>query len=58
MILMADKCILDETKICNDCGECELCDLDPSKVCDDCGKCIGLDADNRAIAIEQVILEN
>ena len=53
-----NKCDLDENKICNDCGECDKCDLDPGKVCDNCGKCIGLDADSRAIEIEDVILKN
>lgn len=33
-------CVLDKSKICNDCGECLRCDLDPSKQCDNCGKCI------------------
>lgn len=33
-------CVLDKSKICNDCGECFRCDLDPSKQCDNCGKCI------------------
>lgn len=33
-------CVLDKSKICNDCGECLRCDLDPSKLCDNCGKCI------------------
>jgi len=49
-------CELDENKVCNDCGECNICDLDVNKVCDNCGKCIGLDADSRAIEIEDVIL--
>jgi len=34
------KCVLDEEKICDDCGECDMCDLDPSKICDNCGACI------------------
>ena len=55
---MNDKCILDENKLCNDCGECDVCDLDSNKKCDNCGKCIGLDADSRAIEIEDVILKN
>ncbi len=55
---MTNKCTLDETKICTDCGECDKCDLDPNKLCDNCGKCIGLDADSRAIEIEDVILKN
>ena len=53
---MNDKCIMDENKICNGCGECDKCDLDPNKICDNCGKCIGMDADSRAIEIEDVIL--
>lgn len=57
-IAMSNKCILDETKICSDCGECDKCDLEPDKLCDNCGKCIGLDADSRAIEIEDVILKN
>ena len=35
-----EKCIFDENKICDNCGECEFCDLDPTKLCDNCGKCI------------------
>ena len=52
-----NECILDETKICNNCGECDKCDLDSNKKCDNCGKCIGLDADSRAIEIEDVVLK-
>ena len=33
-------CVLDETKTCNDCGECDRCDIDPTKICDNCGKCL------------------
>lgn len=33
-------CILNDTKICDNCGECNRCDLDPKKVCDNCCKCI------------------
>ena len=55
---MNEKCILDESKLCNDCGECEVCDLDGNKICNNCGKCIGLDADSRAIEIEDVVLKN
>ena len=53
-----ENCTLDENKICNDCGECDKCDLEQGKLCDNCGKCIGLDADSRAIEIEDVILKN
>lgn len=55
---MREKCVFDENKICDDCGECDVCDLDKNKICDNCGKCIGLDADSRAIEIEDVILKN
>ena len=55
---MSNKCILDETKLCTNCGECDKCDLEPDKLCNNCGKCIGLDADSRAIEIEDVILKN
>ena len=34
------KCILDDNKICDNCGECDKCDLDPNKICDNCGKCL------------------
>ena len=34
------KCVLDEYKKCDDCGECDLCDLDPTKICNNCGACI------------------
>ncbi len=33
-------CVLDETKECDDCGECDRCDIDPNKICDNCGKCL------------------
>lgn len=33
-------CVLDESKECDNCLECELCDLDPEKICDNCGKCL------------------
>ena len=55
---MNEKCILNEDKLCNNCGECDRCDLDSAKICDNCGKCIGLDADSGAIEIEDVIIKN
>ena len=36
------KCILDDQKICDGCGECDRCDLDPNKICDNCMKCMGV----------------
>lgn len=50
-------CVLDETKLCNDCGECNRCDLDPNKICDSCGKCLESDADSRAIYIDGIIMD-
>lgn len=52
---MKKYCVIDEDKVCEDCGECERCDLDMSKICDNCGKCIGMEADIRAIAIDEII---
>lgn len=36
-------CLLDENKVCDDCGECDRCDLDPNKICDNCCKCIAIE---------------
>ena len=36
-------CILDNNKICDNCGECHFCDLNPDKICDNCCKCIQKD---------------
>ena len=49
-------CILDETKICDDCRECDMCDIDPSKVCDNCGKCIEITEDKRTIEIDKIYM--
>jgi len=49
-------CVLDETKECDGCMECEVCDLDPSKVCDNCGKCLEV-RDFATIAIDRVLTE-
>ncbi len=51
---MLKVCILDETKRCTECGECDRCDLDPRKLCDNCCRCIE-DADYRAIGIDEII---
>lgn len=50
------KCILDDEKICDNCGECDLCDLDSSKVCNNCGKCIEIDDDNITINIDKIYM--
>ena len=46
-------CVLDETKECDNCMECEICDLDPSKICDNCGKCLEIH-DYATIKIDKV----
>lgn len=48
-------CVLDETKVCDDCGECSVCDLDPNKICDNCMKCVKTGADYNAIEIDEII---
>ena len=52
---MAKVCVLDENKLCNDCGECNVCDLDPNKICDNCMKCLKTGADYAAIEIDEII---
>ena len=54
---MDKYCVLDETKLCDDCGECNICDLDPNKVCDNCMKCINSGADYKAVEIDEIIEE-
>ncbi len=51
-------CILDETKVCDGCGECDRCDLDPNKICDNCMQCMDNGADYRAITIAGIHLDN
>lgn len=51
----AKRCILDEDKLCNDCGECNVCDLDPNKICDNCMKCLQTGADYTAVEIDEII---
>ena len=50
-------CILDETKECDGCMECEVCDLDPTKPCTNCGKCIMPEKDFYSIKIDKVITD-
>ena len=52
---MTKYCLLDETKICDDCGECNICDLDPNKICDNCMKCLRTGADYNAVEIDEII---
>ncbi len=53
---MAKICILTETKICNNCGECDYCDLNPFEKCTNCGRCIDSDEEYLEIKIDNVIL--
>ncbi len=53
---MEKHCILDEERLCVDCGECLTCDLDPEKRCDNCMRCVQKsNADYLAIEIDEVI---
>ena len=50
------RCVLDESKLCDECGECERCDLDPNKICDNCMKCLSSSgADYLAIEVDDII---
>ncbi len=53
---MAKRCVLDENKICNECGECDYCDLNPFKKCTNCGRCIDGDKEYRELKIDAVVL--
>ncbi len=52
---MEKRCVLDEEKLCDECGECRKCDLDPNKICDNCMKCVSSGADYAAIEIDEII---
>ena len=53
---MKKKCVLDDEKFCNDCGECDYCDLNPFKICDNCGKCIDSYEEYRELKIDEIDL--
>lgn len=49
-------CVLDSSKLCTVCCECDRCDLFPDKFCDNCGKCLGIDGiDYSEIRIDGII---
>ena len=52
---MAKVCVLDENKLCDDCGECSVCDLDPNKICDNYMQCLKTGADYAAIEIDEIV---
>lgn len=54
--MSAKKCVLDENKLCDDCGECDYCDLNPFKRCDNCGRCIGSDEEYRELKIDDIVI--
>ena len=37
---MPEYCVLEDDKLCTNCGRCNMCDLDPEKVCDNCMRCL------------------
>jgi hypothetical protein len=56
LYFMSKICILDDTKICNNCADCEVCDLEPGKVCDNCAKCLD-EKDYSSINIDRIIID-
>ena len=52
---MEKRCVLDESKLCDECGECNRCDLNPDKICDNCMACLRTGAEYNAIEIDEVI---
>ncbi len=55
---MPKLCVLDETKLCDNCGECDRCDLDPNKICDNCMKCVNGEAEYRAVVVDDIEMES
>lgn len=54
---MSKYCVLEDGKLCTDCGRCHMCDLDPQKVCDNCMRCLKRSgADYAGIVIDAVFL--
>jgi len=49
------RCIIDDEKYCDECGQCQICDLDPNKTCDNCMKCIHTGAACNAIEIDEIL---
>lgn len=52
------QCLLNEEKLCDDCGECDRCDLDPNKLCDNCCKCLDAEEEYAEIEVRDVVLDN
>ena len=53
---MEKHCVLDEDRLCVDCGDCLVCDINPEKRCDNCMQCVKKSgADYLSIEIDEVI---
>ncbi|MDL2258357.1 hypothetical protein LJC42_04260 [Eubacteriales bacterium OttesenSCG-928-K08] len=52
------QCVLDDTKTCTQCMECDRCDLNPDKICDNCCACLEDDAQERKIQIADIVLKD
>ena len=50
-------CVLEDDKLCTECGECEICDLDRTRLCDNCGKCLDI-RDDAVIKIDKIVIDN
>jgi len=51
------QCVLDDTKVCTECGDCDRCDLDPNKICDNCCKCLDSDQPFLDVPVADVVTE-
>ncbi|MBZ4663484.1 MAG: hypothetical protein JG776_1187 [Caloramator sp.] len=55
---MLKKCIIDKSKQCINCDECNICDLAPNKICDNCMQCLDVNKyDYKEIHIDGIIEE-
>lgn len=56
---MSKYCIFNNSKLCDNCNECNICELDRKKICDNCGKCLEIEGiDIRSIKVEEVATNN
>lgn len=51
------RCVLDDTKLCTDCGDCDRCDLDPNKLCDNCCKCLETEQPFASVPVADIVTE-
>lgn len=51
------KCVIDDTKVCTECGDCDRCDLDPNKICDNCCKCLDSDEPFLNVPVADIVTE-